>query len=186
MARITELTQSRKAENPADLEWFWAQNDASLGEGDQDAQIERLRDGLKRLSDQDLVDFIHLYHAVMNRTYSWRLWAAAYAIGGGCSDDGFIDFRSWLISRGKAVAEAAMADPESLADLEFDPDEAQFEEYAYVALEEFETRSEGAPLETIYEGAGADPSNPDWEFDFDDAAEMKKRLPKLYAKFVGA
>lgn len=29
--------------------------------------------------------------------YRRDLWAAAYHANGGCSDDGFIDFRIWLI-----------------------------------------------------------------------------------------
>ena len=38
-----------------------------------------------------------LVHAVL---YRWDMWAAAYLIGGGCSDDGFIDFRAGLIAQG--------------------------------------------------------------------------------------
>jgi hypothetical protein len=36
-------------------------------------------------------------------------------IGGGCSDDGFLDFKGWLVSRGEKVFEAALAKPDSLA-----------------------------------------------------------------------
>lgn len=32
--------------------------------------------------------------------YRRDLWAAAYIIGGGCSDDSFIDFRAGLIAQG--------------------------------------------------------------------------------------
>ena len=35
----------------------------------------------------------------------------------GCSDDGFIDFRAWLIAQGREVYFAALADPDSLADV---------------------------------------------------------------------
>jgi hypothetical protein len=35
-------------------------------------------------------------------------------INGGMSDDGFTDFRYWLISRGRDVYERALADPDSL------------------------------------------------------------------------
>ncbi len=28
-----------------------------------------------------------------------------------------------------------------------------------------------------------EPANPDWDFNFDDASEMQKRLPKLWARF---
>jgi Protein of unknown function (DUF4240) len=53
-------------------------------------------------------------------SYDWGLWGAAYVIDGGCSDDGFDYFRAYLISRGRAVFEAAMADPDSLADADLE------------------------------------------------------------------
>ena len=35
-----------------------------------------------------------------------------------CSDDGFIDFRAWLIAQGKEVYLSALKDPDTLADIE--------------------------------------------------------------------
>ncbi|MEO5978010.1 MAG: DUF4240 domain-containing protein, partial [Chryseolinea sp.] len=43
--------------------------------------------------------------------------AAAYTIHSGCSDDGFADFRGWLISRGKSVYENSLSSPDNLATL---------------------------------------------------------------------
>ncbi|MFD6293827.1 DUF4240 domain-containing protein [Streptomyces sp. NPDC060235] len=42
--------------------------------------------------------------------------AAAYLIGGGCSNDSFMDFRAGLIALGRDWYEKATADPDSLAD----------------------------------------------------------------------
>jgi hypothetical protein len=54
----------------------------------------------------------------MNRAYSRSLWAAAFVIGdGGCGDDGFMDFRSTLISMGRTAFERALDDPETLVDV---------------------------------------------------------------------
>ena len=36
----------------------------------------------------------------------------------GCSDDGFIDFRAWLIAQGKEVYMDALREPDTLADAE--------------------------------------------------------------------
>lgn len=36
----------------------------------------------------------------------------------GCSDDGFIDFRAWLIAQGKEVYLNALRDPDTLAEVE--------------------------------------------------------------------
>jgi hypothetical protein len=38
-------------------------------------------------------------------------------INGGCSNDGFEDFRGWLIVQGHEVFERMIADPDTLADL---------------------------------------------------------------------
>src|SRR5215472_15971622 len=41
---------------------------------------------------------------------------AAFLIAGGCSDDGFIDFRAGLIAQGRDWYHEAAASPDSLAD----------------------------------------------------------------------
>ena len=61
-------------------------------------------------------------------------------INGGCSDDGFIDFRSWLIAQGKAVHDAAMASPESLAGHVTEAYAAAFEDFGYVVMDVFEAK----------------------------------------------
>ncbi|MFH8391757.1 DUF4240 domain-containing protein [Streptomyces sp. NPDC018036] len=45
------------------------------------------------------------------------LWAAAYFINGGCSEDGFDHFRGWLIAGGREAFERVVADPDALAQL---------------------------------------------------------------------
>lgn len=42
---------------------------------------------------------------LMADSYRNPLWAAAYVINGGCSDDGFDYFRGWLIVQGHEVYE---------------------------------------------------------------------------------
>lgn len=54
---------------------------------------------------------------LMADSYVNPLWAAAYLINGGCSDDGFDYFRGWLIAQGREVFERAVAGPDTLADL---------------------------------------------------------------------
>ena len=44
------------------------------------------------------------------------VWAAAYLIGGGCSDDSFIDFRARLISQGRGWYQKAADSPGNLAE----------------------------------------------------------------------
>src|SRR5262249_29677619 len=56
------------------------------------------------------------------RAYSWDLWGAAYMIGGGCSNGAFWDFSSTLIMQGKDFFDAALADPDRLADFDYSQD----------------------------------------------------------------
>lgn len=53
---------------------------------------------------------------LMDVSYTEPLWAAAYIVHGGASDDAFDYFRGWLIAQGRTVFERAVADPDSLAD----------------------------------------------------------------------
>lgn len=49
-------------------------------------------------------------------SYTGDLWAAAYIINGGCSDDWFEYFRSWLVAQGETVYTNALRAPETLQD----------------------------------------------------------------------
>jgi hypothetical protein len=116
------------------------------------------------------------------RAYQWQLWGAAYLLEGGCSDDGFIDFRYGLISRGQEVFERALADPDSLADLLDEDDFLSHEEFGYVAREIYEFKA-GAEMPQSAVSHPAEPSGEEW--DFDDEALCAAKLPKLWAKFGG-
>ena len=82
-----------------------------------DLQAERMRRILSAMPVEDVLEFDRIFGELYWDAYHWDLWAAAYIIEGGCSDDGFMDFRSWLISMGREVYKAAMADAESLAEV---------------------------------------------------------------------
>ena len=85
--------------------------------GDMDKQLELLIDALSQLPDQELMGFDRLLWDMMAKAYRADLWEAAWVIGCGCGDDGFDDFRAWLISQGQNIYEEALRDPDSLADV---------------------------------------------------------------------
>ena len=60
-------------------------------------------------------DILHIYEELADQ---YGLWDAASIKMEWCSDDGFIDFRAWLIAQGREVYLAALKDPDSLADVE--------------------------------------------------------------------
>jgi len=78
---------------------FWKIIDESRqrADGDLDKQVDMLRARLEQSEPEEIVQFDKLFREYWIRAYTWDLWAAAYIIGGGCSDDGFMDFRGWLI-----------------------------------------------------------------------------------------
>lgn len=69
---------------------------------------------LAKLPGPDIIAFDAWFWAYYMAIRREDLWAAVYAVRGGCSDDGFDYFRGWLISRGEAAVLAAIRDPESL------------------------------------------------------------------------
>jgi hypothetical protein len=147
-------------------------------DGSFDGHAQALYEDLSALPEADILDFDTIFHQMSTRADTWDLWGAAYIIGGGCGDDSFIDFRSWLISMGQAVYEAALANAETLADIEIeDEDDVFFEEFAYIASRAYEDKT-GNDMPRLpgppHEGTSGD------EWDEDDLGE---RFPKLWAKF---
>jgi hypothetical protein len=143
---------------------------------------------LATMAADDVIGFAVFFEGLNDASYRWDLWAAAYLINGGCSDDGFDYFRGWLVAQGQKVWEAALADPDSLADLPIDPDgetEVEAEDMLRVALTAYGliTGDEDAYWEALPERAdGGNIGGPAGEdFDFDDDAEMRRRFPRLSA-----
>lgn len=96
---------------------FWTLIDRSRRHtaGDSRQQEKKLRKLLTTLSPAEIVRFDHIFYRMMDRAYDWDLWGASAVVAGGSSDDRFIDFREWLISRGQRVFEAALKDPNTLS-----------------------------------------------------------------------
>ncbi|WP_415954519.1 DUF4240 domain-containing protein, partial [Streptomyces sp. KLOTTS4A1] len=46
----------------------------------------------------------------------WDVWAAGYLIGGGCSDDSFMDFKAGIIGLGRTWYERVVRCPDDLAE----------------------------------------------------------------------
>jgi hypothetical protein len=80
-------------------------------------QVEQLRRLLSQMPVEEVQAFAEHFSARMDEAYSppeEGLWAVAFDIGGGCSEDGFDDFRAWLISMGHEVYQEAVRNPESV------------------------------------------------------------------------
>jgi hypothetical protein len=161
------------------LDQFWAiveEVHRSSG-GDMDLKCELLDKKLRQLSLDELRSFGQHFTDCKDRAYSWELWAAAYVIGGGCSDDKFSDFRSTLISNGREIFEMALANPESLADIGYDADSADYEGYQYVPMTVYSDMSGGQRIPRLHPHP-ATPSGRDW-----DEAKVAELYPKLTKRY---
>ncbi len=149
----------------------------TIRDGNMSAQLARLRTVLSQLEPCDLRAFSNRFSELHHSAYRWDLWAAGYIIEGGCSDDGFTDFRYWLISMGRTVFDAALADAESLAEVAFAPgiECTQFEEFGYVAdqvLNEKEILDDDTGLMTFQHPNS--PVGDKWHYE-----DLAARFPKL-------
>lgn len=84
---------------------------------DMDAMLAYLKDRLVSMGPtqaQNFHDIIHVYEDLADK---FGLWDAAGIMKEyGCSDDGFIDFRAWLIAQGREVYFAAVLTQSILLD----------------------------------------------------------------------
>ncbi|HTU16755.1 MAG TPA: DUF4240 domain-containing protein [Gemmataceae bacterium] len=167
-----------------DQEHFWKiitkacrSDPRSTEEWDQRLQVE-----LKKLKPAEIIEWNHLFDRLAARAYTVDLWAAAYTINGGASDDGFYYFRCWFVGMGRDVYEAAVANPDSLAEA-VDPDiDAEAEIYA--AAHQAWVAVTGRPDTDPYpaRNEGAELRGEDW--DHNDKEEVRRRLPRLAALYL--
>lgn len=128
-----------------DRDDFWRVVETGRSEAgaNDDAFLAHVTDQLRGLPVEEIASFEQIQDDLLDHAYRNDLWAAAYIINGGCSDDGFLYFRAWLVSRGRSVYESALADPASLEDaIVLDPAwDAELESFLYVARQLYESRT---------------------------------------------
>lgn len=76
-----------------------------------------LKECLTPLSEEELFGFRYWWEYFCNLSYKQDLWAVAYVVLGGCSDDGFDYFRFWLIVQGHKVFYNALENADTLCDV---------------------------------------------------------------------
>ena len=174
--------------SPMPADQFWQIIDhAAKSAQDRDAHVKALRTALRRLNLEELISFEVAFRRYLNTACTWDLCGATSVINCGCSDDGFEYFLRWLVSRGRDIYEAALADPDSLAELEVQPDIWgfwEFEEIYYVALEVFKEKGGKGDVRDYSEPeAGLGASGPSGEPLGEDDEHLARRYPKLWQRF---
>ncbi|WP_200305078.1 DUF4240 domain-containing protein [Streptomyces adelaidensis] len=177
-----------------DVNEFWgivdeARRTAVSPTGDDEAVAERAAALLATRPAAEILAAQQVLWDLMAQSYRAPLWAAAYTINGGCSDDGFDYFRGWLILQGRAVFERAVGDADSLAESPVvraaaeEYDEVDCERALHIAWDAHRavTGADLPPNSFRIRYPGLEQS---WNFDFDDQEEMGRRLPRLAALYA--
>jgi len=133
---------------PSKPDRFWGIIGETLHAASREEQVAALKKELQSLSDDDLIwfagDFRRAQEALDTRMLSIAADLAIYY----CSDDGFVYFRIWVISRGRDAYEALRVNPDNLVTLLPEPDQhasydLDFEEFQYVVGDVWQERSGG-------------------------------------------
>ncbi|MGW8376501.1 DUF4240 domain-containing protein [Streptomyces sp. ODS28] len=167
---------------------FWELIDSTResAEGDPEEQADLLVDRLTQLDPDAVTYFARHFESRFNRAFQWDLWAAAWILLDGVSDDAFDAFRCWLIAQGREVFEGAAHDADALAHLltEFDPElDGDADDVGYAADEAYEQLT-GVDLPEL--GLPDPPEDPvGVPLDLEDESALAERLPLLWERFRG-
>lgn len=100
-----------------DEDGFWRIiEESKLHSSSNQQQEERMIVELSKLTAEDVREFAAIFETKMLQLYRHDLWAVAYIINHGCSDDGFTEFRAWLICRGRGFYSQSIDRPEFVGD----------------------------------------------------------------------
>lgn len=103
-----------------DRNTFWellAQAREACGQ-DLSAESDWLQRRLHGMDPEQALRFHHIAYRYSDLADQYGLWNAASILCRGCGDDGFVDFRGWLIAQGREAYLAALKDPDTLAELD--------------------------------------------------------------------
>jgi hypothetical protein len=162
-----------------DTNAFWDVIEKSRkGADDCEAQAEQLAALLGKLPPPEIVDFQKHFTKLIDEAYRWDLWAVAYIVHGGCSDDSFEYFRCWLIGQGRKYYEAALLDPERAVDNVEPGDYAECEDLLYVASQTYQEVTGDEEMPAYARSRPSEPVGTSWDED-----KVQELYPKLAKRF---
>jgi len=163
---------------------FWSiiERAIEVSNNDSDEKEEYIRAELNKLTSKEIFEFGKFFDEKKNQAYRWDLWAAAYIVNGGCGDDSFSDFQASLVAMGKKIYEEALANPDSLAEVEFEDIEEElfFEGYQYIAFTIYEEKT-GEDMPSTDVEFFQNPKGKKWDEDSPD--DLKLLCPNLFKKY---
>lgn len=141
-----------------------------------DDQSAKLVELLIDLETDEIIAFNHLFEEKLAQAYRWDIWAIAFIINEGCSNDNFMDFRAWLISRGKDFYENALQQPETIGDKVEQNEETLYESFWGAPQAVLDELQDEFDLPEAAEREG--PQGTPWE-----EHDLPMRFPDLCKKF---
>ncbi|MFI5615978.1 DUF4240 domain-containing protein [Streptomyces sp. NPDC051567] len=173
-----------------DTQTFWKLIETARTDTPPDEVAVRAATLLAAFPPAEIAEAQQVLWDLLAESYRSPLWAAAYLINGGCSDDGFDYFRGWLLVQGEEVFTRALTDPDSLADhpgvraAAAEGLDLWDEGTLSIAWSAYKTAT-GRELPDGSFTIRYPALDPSWGFDFDDTEEMTSRLPRLSALLTG-
>ncbi|MFC9094217.1 DUF4240 domain-containing protein [Streptomyces sp. NPDC057072] len=183
-----------------DTEAFWRVLDVAKA-GDKPL-ADAVADHLSTISPKEILAFEYQFSRLRDAVYRWDVWAAAYLIASGCSDDRFSDFTAGVVALGREWYEQVASHPDMLAEhpavrtaAADDDQDAIFDEaFNFVSSTAYERLT--GDRDHFWEAwdtyiadrssSTDDASDMGESFDFDDAQQMRQRLPRLTALYLSA
>jgi hypothetical protein len=151
-------------------------------------QERLLEQELERLSRAEHTGFLGHFYAGSRKAYRRDLWAVAFVVMGGCSDDCFMEFRTWLVLRGKRVYAAALQNPDSLC-REFDKiPKGDIPLWEYYLSKQYDRRFGEGAHDEAYRRFRFSPerlADPENEWSGDDKASIRRLCPTVFDKYWG-
>ncbi|MER7849356.1 DUF4240 domain-containing protein [Kitasatospora sp. NPDC096077] len=180
-----------------EMDEFWHLIETARSQAEESGTFDQALVGLLAArSKREILEYQERFDELHGALHRWDVWAAAYLIGGGCSDDSFTDFRAGVIAQGRGWYQRVAINPDDLAEhplvvaaaAEHDDDVLFHEVVNYSATYAFKQLAgddedfyeawneywKAHPRERVEVDMGED-------FDFDDAEQMHRRLPRLSA-----
>jgi hypothetical protein len=142
--------------------------------------MSKLHDLLVQLPVEDILEFDTCFQECIRDAYTWELWAAAYLVNGGCSDDGFDYFMGWLVAQGRKAYEAVLSGPETLCELVEPDDIVECERMWSAAAVAYEAKTVKDDFYKIAKGVTRQLRGKSW-----DEETVGQLYPKLARKFGG-
>jgi hypothetical protein len=162
-----------------DEDRFWQIVDATVpAAADRQRQFGLLLDQLRGLPPEQVAAFGWCFRRQVERSNCSNVKGAWRLIDGQGADDAFREFRCWLVSRGRALFEAALTDPDTLAWVVEPGEDTHFGEFdssnaVYHQMTGRECPPDPAPPEP----------SPGEAWNADDRQEVRRRMPRLARLF---